>query len=71
MSCGVRMRPPLVFIGTQNSTLSCSVCVFAVWRACKAPSRVQWYPKTVPFRVQCVFLLFLFSLPAAYTTPSK
>ena len=64
--CGVRVRHPLVFSGTQNCTLSCSVCVFAVWRGCKAPSRVQWYPKTAPSRVQCVFLL-----PAAYTIPSK
>ena len=35
--CGVRVRHPHVFIGTQNCTLSCSVCVFAVWRACKPP----------------------------------
>ena len=26
--CGVRVRHPLVFSGTQNCTLSCSVCVF-------------------------------------------
>ena len=62
----MRVRHPLVFSGNQNCTLSCSVCVFAVWRACTAPSRVQWYPKTAPSRVQCVFLL-----PAAYTNPSK
>ena len=56
--CGVRVRHPLVFSGTQNFTLSRSVCVFAVWRACKAPSRVQWYPKTAPSRAQCVFFVF-------------
>ena len=55
--CGVRVRHPYVFSGTQNCTLSCSVCVFAVWRACKAPSRNQWYPKTALSRVQCVFFV--------------
>ena len=39
--CDVRVGHPLVLNGTQNYILSCSVCVFAVWRACKAPSRVQ------------------------------
>ena len=31
---------------------------FAVWCACKAPSRNQWYPKTAPSRAQCVFSFF-------------
>ena len=58
--CGVRVRHPHVLSGTQNCTLSCSVCVFAVWRSCKAPSRVQWYPKTAPSRAQCVFFFRFF-----------
>ena len=29
-----------------------------VWRACKAHSRVQWYPKTAPCRVQCAYIVF-------------
>ena len=46
-------------------------CTFecTVWRACKAPSRVQWYSKLHPLVFSVFFLLFL--LPAAYTTPSK
>ena len=36
----------------------------------RPPSRVQWYPKTAPSRVQCVFFCFFF-FPGAYTTPSK
>ena len=37
----------------------------------RPPSRVQWDPKTAFSRVHCVFLFFIFLLPAAYTTPSK
>ena len=30
-----------------------------MWRACKAPSRVQWYPKTATSRAHCFFRFFL------------
>ena len=64
------MWPPLVFIGTQNCTLSCSVCVFAVWRACKAPLLCSVVPQNCTLSCSvCVCVCFL--LPAAYTTSSK
>ena len=59
------MWPPLVFIGFQNCILVC----FAVWRACKGPSRVQWYPKTAPSRVQCVFFFVFFFCCRPHTRP--
>ena len=48
-------------------------CVFfAVWRACKTSSRVQWYPKTAPSRAQCVFFSFFFLSCRPHTRgPSK
>ena len=45
-----------VFLGGKGAQ-----CVFVVWCACNALSRVQWYPKAAPSRVQCVFLLFFSS----------
>ena len=78
LPCGVRVRPPLVFSGTQKlHPLVCTVffCFFLLpaayttpskretkkkaspkstcaWHACKAPSRLQWYPKTASSRDQ-------------------
>ena len=56
--CGVRVRHPHVCSGTQNCILSCSMCVSVVWRACKAPSRVQ-----------CVSFFLFFCRP--HTRPSS
>ena len=43
------------------------MCVFAVWCARKAPSRVQWYLKTAPSRVQCAFFAFFCCRPHTRT----
>ena len=56
MRCTI-VHPGIVYKGSFSAcTWSCTFeCT--VWRVCKlnAPSRVQWYPKTAPSRVQCVF----------------
>ena len=37
--CGVRVRPPLVFSGTQKLTLSCSGCFFSFLFSCRPHTR--------------------------------
>ena len=54
--CGVLVRHPLMFSGTQTAP-SRVQCVFVVWRACTASYRVQWYIEAALSRAQCVFFL--------------
>ena len=60
--------PPL-----PKTTPSRVQCVFfAVWRACKASSRVQWQTKECTLSCSVgLFSLLLFFLPAACTTSSQ
>ena len=69
--CGVRIGhlSCSVVLKTAPSRVQC--VFFAMWRACKAPCRVQWYPKTAPSRAQCVFFRFFFSCRPHTRGPSK
>ena len=66
------MWPPLVFNGTQNCTLLCSVCVFAVWRACKAPLSCSVVPQNYTLSCSvCFFLPFFCCRPHTRTRVSE
>ena len=69
--CGVRVRRPFVISGTQNCTLSCSVCVFAVWRACKAPLSCSVVHQNCTLSCSvCVFAVW-FAVWRACKAPSR
>ena len=63
--CGVRVRHPLVFSGTQTCTLSRSVCVFCRVACVLGPLSCSVVPQNYILSCSVCFL------PAAYTSPSK